>query len=114
MRTKGMPRCAPSAIGGSRHELPGQGVGGGRGRVHGFLVAGGLGAAVKCVMCGRSLSAAAVLIGQCPVGPVCARRAGLIPLAAKRAGLVKPGPVFKRHASRQELAQLDLFSEVAP
>ena len=69
---------------------------------------------MKCVMCSRPLNAAAVLIGQYPVGPKCSRRAGLMPLAAKRAGLLKPGPVFKRHASRQELAQLDLFPEEMP
>lgn len=69
---------------------------------------------MKCVLCSRPLNAAAVLIGAYPVGPVCARRAGLMPLAAKRSGLIKPGPVFKRHASRQELAQLDLFAEVQP
>lgn len=68
---------------------------------------------MRCVMCGRALSAAAVLIGQYPVGPVCARRAGLMPLAAKRSGLVKPGPVYRSHATRRELAQLDLFAEVA-
>ncbi len=66
-----------------------------------------------CVLCNRRLLSAAVTIGNMPVGPVCARRAGLMPLAAKRSGLLKPGPVFKRHASRQELAQLDLFPEVS-
>ena len=69
---------------------------------------------MKCVLCGRSLTQAAVYIGEMAIGPKCSRRAGLMPLAAKRTGLVKPGPVFKRHASRQELAQLDLFAEVAP
>lgn len=67
-----------------------------------------------CVLCNRRLLTAAVLIGEYPVGPKCSRRAGLMPLAAKRSGLIKPGPVFKRHASRQELAQLDLFAEVQP
>ena len=69
---------------------------------------------MKCVLCGRSLTQAAVYIGEMAIGPKCSRRAGLMPLAAKRTGLVKPGPVFKRHASRQELAQLDLFAEVQP
>ena len=64
---------------------------------------------MKCALCGRSMNAAAVLIGAMAVGPKCARRAGLMPLAAKRAGLVKPGPLFRRHATRLEVDQMDLF-----
>jgi hypothetical protein len=37
-----------------------------------------------------------------------------MPLAAGRRGLVKPGPLFRSHATRQEIAQLDLFAEVQP
>lgn len=69
---------------------------------------------MKCVLCSRPLNTAAVLIGDYPVGPKCARRAGLMPLAAKRTGLVKPGPMYRSHATRQELAQLDLFAGVTP
>jgi hypothetical protein len=53
----------------------------------------------------------AVLIGAMPVGPKCARKAGLMPLAAKRAGSVRPGPAFRSHATRQEADQMDLFEE---
>jgi hypothetical protein len=67
---------------------------------------------MKCVLCGRSMFRPAVTIGTMPVGPKCARRAGLMPLAAKRAGSVRPGPAFRSHATRQEVDQLDLF-EVA-
>ena len=67
---------------------------------------------MKCVLCNRRLLTAAVLIGEYQVGPKCARRAGLMPLAAKRTGLVKPGPMYRSHATRQELAQLDLFEVV--
>ncbi|HAX23074.1 MAG TPA: hypothetical protein DCY64_22660 [Hydrogenophaga sp.] len=56
---------------------------------------------------------AAVLIGAYPVGPKCARRAGLMPLAARRTGLVKPGPMYRNHATRQEIAQLELFEVAA-
>lgn len=69
---------------------------------------------MKCVLCGRSLKQAAVYIGEMAIGPKCSRRAGLMPLAAKRTGLVKPGPMYRSHATRQELAQLDLFAEVTP
>ena len=66
-----------------------------------------------CVLCNRRLLSAAVTIGAMPVGPVCARRAGLMPLAAKKVGAVRPGPAYKRSATRQEVDQLDLFSEAA-
>ena len=65
---------------------------------------------MRCVLCGRSMLNPAVLIGAMPVGPKCARRAGLMPLAVKRAGLVSPGPSYRSHATRQELAQMDLFT----
>lgn len=67
---------------------------------------------MKCVLCGRSLKQAAVYIGEMAIGPKCSRRAGLMPLAAKRTGLVKPGPMYRSHATRQELAQLELFEVV--
>ena len=66
-----------------------------------------------CVLCNRRLLSAAVTIGSMPVGPVCARRAGLMPLAARKTGAVRPGPAYKRSATRQELDQLDLFEGVA-
>ena len=68
---------------------------------------------MKCVLCNRRLLSAAVTIGNMPVGPVCARRAGLMPLAARKTGAVRPGPAYKRSATRQELDQLDLFEGVA-
>lgn len=43
-----------------------------------------------CALCGRSMNEAAVLIGNMPVGPTCARRAGLMQLAKRRTGLVSP------------------------
>lgn len=64
---------------------------------------------MKCVLCARPLTHAAVLIGQYPVGPKCARRAGLMPIAAKKLGAVRPGPAYRRSATRQELDQMDLF-----
>ena len=68
---------------------------------------------MNCVLCNRRMLTAAVLIGAYPVGPRCARKAGLMPLAAKRAGLVKPGPMYRSHATRQEIAQLELFEVAA-
>ncbi len=54
---------------------------------------------------------AAVLIGNMPVGPVCARRAGLLQLAKRRTGLVFP--VARSAAPRAPVPQnLDLFDKV--
>lgn len=68
---------------------------------------------MKCILCSRSLFQAAVLIGAYPVGPKCARRAGLMPIAAKKLGAVRPGPAYRKSATRQELAQMDLFEVAA-
>jgi len=68
---------------------------------------------MNCVLCNRRMLTAAVLIGAYPVGPRCARKAGLMPLAARRTGLVKPGPMYRNHATRQEIAQLELFEVAA-
>jgi hypothetical protein len=68
---------------------------------------------MKCVLCSRSMLRPAVLIGAMPVGPKCARRAGLMPLAARKLGAVRPGPAYRRNATRQELAQMDLFEVAA-
>jgi hypothetical protein len=54
---------------------------------------------------------AAVMIGNMPVGPVCAKRAGLIPLAKRKTGLVFP--VVRRHIQKPDHPQTpDLFDEV--
>lgn len=68
---------------------------------------------MKCVLCGRSMGQPAVTIANMPVGPRCARRAGLMPIAARKLGAVRPSPAYRRSATRQELDQMDLFGEVA-
>ena len=63
----------------------------------------------RCALCGRPVLSPAVLIGQLPVGPKCARRAGLVELARKKVGSLSiPRITFKRPA-RQE--NLELFGE---
>ena len=62
-----------------------------------------------CALCGRPVFNPAVLIGQLPVGPTCARRAGLVELARKKVGSLSiPRMKFKR-PERQE--NLNLFDE---
>lgn len=65
---------------------------------------------MRCALCGRSIGAPAVLIGQMGVGPKCARRAGLIEPARKRLGLLTLG---KSKAQRSADGQMDLELEVA-
>jgi hypothetical protein len=66
---------------------------------------------VKCAFCNRPMQAAAVFVGAMPIGPTCARKAGLLELARKKAGalrLAKPS-IGVRHADPETL---DLFAEV--
>ena len=67
---------------------------------------------MKCAFCNRPMAQAAVMIGAMPIGPTCARKAGLLELARKKAGvlrLVRPstGP------RRADPETMDLFAEVA-
>ncbi len=55
---------------------------------------------------------AAVMIGSLPVGPKCAQRAGLMPLAQRKSGLVFP--VHRRKIEKAPQAQtLDMFEVAA-
>jgi hypothetical protein len=64
-----------------------------------------------CVLCGRPMVKAAVMIGSHPVGPKCAQRAGLMPLAKRKGGLVFP--VLRRKPVVQRYPQTaELFDEV--
>lgn len=63
-----------------------------------------------CALCGRSMAQAAVLIGIHPVGPVCAKRAGLLDLAKRKAGLVMP-VVRHQTVKRDDPQTMDLFAD---
>lgn len=45
---------------------------------------------LTCALCGRPMDHPAVQIGEYPVGPVCAKRAGLMQLAHLKGGIVFP------------------------
>ena len=63
----------------------------------------------RCALCDRPMLNPAVLIGSLPVGPKCARRAGLLELARKRVGRLSfPCTKFKRPAAP---SNLELFPE---
>lgn len=64
---------------------------------------------LRCALCGRPVLNPAVLIGLEPVGPRCARKAGLVELARKKVGsLALPRMRFTRPAPQQNL---ELFEE---
>ena len=67
-------------------------------------------AGLHCALCGRPVLNPAVLIGQMPVGPKCAKRAGLLELAKKRAGQLSL-PRLQRRAPLPSAQNLDLFEE---
>ena len=65
----------------------------------------------NCALCGRLTLKPAVLIAGHPVGPTCAKRAGLLELSRRRGGLVFP--VGGRKAlPKRDTQTLDLFAEV--
>lgn len=64
-----------------------------------------------CCLCSRPLRLATVFIGPYPVGPVCARRAGLVEVAQRGRAIVHLGPARARARRRSESRQLDLDFE---
>lgn len=65
---------------------------------------------MKCVMCSRALRQATVMIGANAVGPVCARRAGLLDLARKGKGGIRLG-VYRPTSRALGSDNLELFPE---
>lgn len=67
---------------------------------------------MHCALCGRLTLNPAVMIGNHPVGSTCARRAGLMTMAKRKAGIVFP--VSGRKSSPKDDHQtLDLFGAAA-
>ena len=67
---------------------------------------------MRCAFCNRPMLAAAVFVGAMPIGPTCARKAGLLELARKKAGalrLARPSIGVRR----ADPETLDLFAEDA-
>lgn len=70
-----------------------------------------------CAICGRLTLHPAVMIGIHPVGPKCAKRHNLLPLARRKSGLVAPAgglPPGRRSVAHRDDRTADLFAEVAP
>lgn len=67
---------------------------------------------MKCAFCNRPMQAAAVFVGALPIGPTCARKAGLLELARKKGGVLRLArPIAV--ARRTDPETLDLFTEEA-
>lgn len=67
---------------------------------------------MNCCLCGRGMGSAAIFIGTLPVGPSCARRAGLIEAAKRSAGLLRLAPARGPRTRQAAQQTLDLFPEV--
>lgn len=69
---------------------------------------------MRCVMCGRALVNASVFVAGRPVGPVCAKRAGLVERApSKQSAALRIGRVRLHAVRREDAATLDLFDGAA-
>lgn len=65
----------------------------------------------RCALCNREMNQPAVTIGQMPIGPTCARKAGLIEIGRKRQGAVRLH--IKTPVVREDDRTMDMFDEVA-
>ena len=66
---------------------------------------------MNCAFSNRPMQAAAVFVGAMPIGPTCARKAGLLELARKKAGVLRLART-SIGARRADPETLDLFAEV--
>ena len=66
---------------------------------------------MRCAFCNRSMQAAAVFVGSLPIGPTCAKRAGLLELARKKSGVLRLARP-STDPRRPDPETLDLFAEV--
>lgn len=66
---------------------------------------------MRCALCGRALTAPTVMIGSEPIGPTCARKAGLTKLARKTGSRVLR---FGRPPAQEvrDTRTLDLFADL--
>ena len=67
---------------------------------------------MRCAFCNRPMQAAAVFVGLLPIGPTCARKAGLLELARKKSGALRMArPSIG--ARRADPETIDLFTAEA-
>lgn len=68
---------------------------------------------LHCCLCGRGMRQAAIYIGQLPVGPQCARRAGLVEFARRRRGALRLSVLPRAPGVQRDSRTPDLFEGVA-
>lgn len=66
---------------------------------------------MKCAFCSRPMLQAAVFVGAMPIGPTCARKAGLLERARKKTGVLRLARPCTT-PRRPDPQTLDLFAEV--
>ena len=66
---------------------------------------------LRCAFCNRPMLAAAVFVGAMPIGPTCARKAGLLELARKKSGVLRMARPCTSQRS-PDPQTMDLFAEV--
>ena len=67
---------------------------------------------MRCAFCNRPMMAAAVFVGAMPIGPTCARKAGLLEMARKKAGVLRLARP-SNSPRRLDPQTMDLFAEMA-
>ncbi len=68
---------------------------------------------MHCCLCGRPMARPTLFIGLMPVGPHCARRAGLMDKARKGAGALRLAGAPAIRSPGADRRTLDLFEEGA-
>jgi hypothetical protein len=68
-----------------------------------------------CALCGRVTLSPAVMIGNEPIGPKCAKKAGLLPLAKRKGSRVKAlAPVKIERTNQLNLELFECLVGVTP
>lgn len=66
---------------------------------------------MRCALCNHPLLYPEIYIDLLPVGPRCARRAGLVELARKKSGVLRLASVTGIKRRKDDQLTLDLFEQ---
>ena len=66
---------------------------------------------MRCALCNHPLLYPEIYIGLLPVGPRCARRAGLVELARKKSGVLRLAGATGLKRRNDDQLTLNLFNE---
>ena len=68
---------------------------------------------MRCALCNRPMLAAAVFIGSMPVGPTCAKRAGLLDKARRNVGALRLSTAKAAKPKRDDPQTLDMLEDLS-